>query len=283
MKFEKDESGRIAILPFYLYVMHTVSLTQARIDMSELDEDSDGFLQPHEMEVYIRGLIPNLAQLRDMPAAFFQMYCRIAAHKFFFFCDPHRRVYFAEKGCIKKILLSNYLQELMELHQESEEEVTDIEQAENWFSLTSAQRICDMFLALDKDMNGTLSKQELREYVDGTLTDIFIERAFDEHVRHGKTGGGNAREMDFESFLDFVLALENKDTPEGLTYLFQCLDLRGRGYLTTTDIHTLFRDVHQKWIEGGNYELCIEDVRDWDMVKPSDPLRITLADLLACK
>jgi len=43
------------------------------------------------MEAYIRGLIPNLAQLRDMPAAFVQMYCRIAAHKFFFFCDPHRR------------------------------------------------------------------------------------------------------------------------------------------------------------------------------------------------
>lgn len=43
------------------------------------------------MEAYIRGLIPNLAQLRDMPTAFIQMYCRIAAHKFFFFCDPHRR------------------------------------------------------------------------------------------------------------------------------------------------------------------------------------------------
>lgn len=26
MKFEKDEAGRIAILPFYLYVMRTVSL-----------------------------------------------------------------------------------------------------------------------------------------------------------------------------------------------------------------------------------------------------------------
>nr|GEZ94561.1 probable serine/threonine-protein phosphatase 2A regulatory subunit B'' subunit TON2 [Tanacetum cinerariifolium] len=44
-------------------------------------------------------------------------------------------------------------------------------------------------------------------------------------------------------------------------------------------------DVHQKWIEGGNYELCIEDVQDeiWDMVKPADPLRITLSDLLALK
>jgi hypothetical protein len=49
--------------------------------------------------------------------------------------------------------------------------------------------------------------------------------------------------MDFESFLDFVLALENKDTSEGLTYLFRCLDLNGRGFLTTADIHTLFRYV----------------------------------------
>ncbi|RWW67942.1 hypothetical protein BHE74_00024598, partial [Ensete ventricosum] len=66
-----------------------------------------------EMEAYIRGLIPNLAQLRDMPAAFVQMYCRIAVRKFFFFCDPHRR----GKADIKKVLLSNCLQELMELHQ----------------------------------------------------------------------------------------------------------------------------------------------------------------------
>ncbi|TQD80042.1 hypothetical protein C1H46_034415 [Malus baccata] len=263
------------------------------------------------MEAYIRGLIPNLAQLRDMPSGFVNMYCRIAAQKFFFFCDPHRRAqlrdmpsgfvnmycriaaqkffFFCDphrrgKACIKKVLLSNCLQELMELHQETEEEVTDNEQAENWFSLTSAQRICDMFIALDKDSSGSLSKQELREYADGTLTEIIIERVFDEHVRRGKSGG-SSREMDFDSFLDFVLALENKDTPEGLTYLFRCLDLQGRGYLTTADIHSLFRDVHQKWIEGGNYELCIEDVRDeiWDMVKPADPLRITLADLLACK
>ena len=45
------------------------------------------------------------------------------------------------------------------------------------------------------------------------------------------------------------------------------------------------RDVHQKWIEGGNYDLCIEDVRDeiWDMVKPQDPLKLTLQDLLQCR
>lgn len=70
---------------------------------------------------------------------------------------------------------------------------------------------------------------------------LLLSIVFDEHIRRGKTGGGNAREMDLESFLDFVLALENKDTPEGLTYLFRCLDLHGRGFLTTADIHSLFR------------------------------------------
>nr|GFA11363.1 probable serine/threonine-protein phosphatase 2A regulatory subunit B'' subunit TON2 [Tanacetum cinerariifolium] len=208
------------------------------------------------------------------------------------------------KACIKKVLLSNCLQELMELHQEREEEVADTEQAENWFSLTSAQHICDM--------NGTFSKQELREYADGTLTDIFIETAFDEHLRRGKSGNANSREMDFESFLDFVLALENKDSPEGIKYLFKCLDLNGRGFLKTADIHTLFRgrkmadqmgwETAQRGLgvkgyflewarcapevdRGWNHELCLEDVRDetWDMVQPADPLRITLSDLLSCK
>nr|GFB35636.1 probable serine/threonine-protein phosphatase 2A regulatory subunit B'' subunit TON2 [Tanacetum cinerariifolium] len=51
-----------------------------------------------------------------------------------------------------------------------------------------------------------------------------------------------------------------------------CIRKIRKRFLSTADIHTLFRDVHQKWIEGGNYELCIEDVQDeiWDMVKPTD-------------
>ncbi|GJZ66583.1 putative ion channel protein castor [Tanacetum coccineum] len=60
---------------------------------------------------YIRGLIANFAQLRDMPAEFIQMYCHIAAHKFFSLCHPVRRVLFEEflyrEARIKKILRIN--------------------------------------------------------------------------------------------------------------------------------------------------------------------------------
>lgn len=84
-----------------------------------------------------------------------------------------------------------------------------------------------------------------RMHCKGSTHHIFLTVAvFDEHVRRGGRGsGGKAREMDFESFLDFVLALENRETPEGLTYLFKCLDLQNRGFLTTVDVHTLFRFV----------------------------------------
>lgn len=36
MKFEKDESGRIAILPFYLYVMRTVGLFSFIVKLVQL-------------------------------------------------------------------------------------------------------------------------------------------------------------------------------------------------------------------------------------------------------
>ncbi|KAL7605457.1 hypothetical protein Lser_V15G19708 [Lactuca serriola] len=63
-------------------------------------------------------------------------------------------------------------------------------------------------------------RASIQEHHPNIVLLLFIESAFDEHVRMGKTGRGNAWEMGFESFLDFVQALENKDTPEGITYLF---------------------------------------------------------------
>ncbi|GBG70700.1 hypothetical protein CBR_g7999 [Chara braunii] len=283
LTFEVDDYGRIGILPFYLYIMRTVSLTQTRIDMCMLDGDGDGYLKAQEMEMYIRQLIPNLVQLQGMEASFVTVYCRIAARKFFFFNDPHRR----GRLLIREVLLSPVLAELMELRQEQEaSSQEDDPLSQNWFSLRSTKNLYAAFLSLDKDMNGTLSKAELLAYGDGNLTDIFIERVFDEHVKRGRGERGGARgEMDLNNFLDFVLAIENKHTPEGLSYIFRCLDLHGRGYLTILDVYTLFRAVHRKWIECGHYDLFVEDVKDeiWDMVKPKDPLKITLQDLLDCK
>nr|GEW93514.1 probable serine/threonine-protein phosphatase 2A regulatory subunit B'' subunit TON2 isoform X2 [Tanacetum cinerariifolium] len=47
-----------------LLMMPLVSLTQARIDMSELDEDSDGFLQHHELREYADGTLTDIFIVR---------------------------------------------------------------------------------------------------------------------------------------------------------------------------------------------------------------------------
>eukprot|EP00897_Mesotaenium_endlicherianum_P007983 jgi/Mesen1/7212/ME000371S06298 len=277
LTFEADEAGRILILPLYLYIMRWVSLARTRIDMSMLDNDNDGCLTPLEVEEYIKKLVPTLRGLRGMEPSFASLYARIAARKFFFFADTQKR----GKVVIKELLLSPVLSELMELTNEPGEDNQAALQ-DNWFTLLSARH---MFVVLDKDRNGTLSRSELSAFADDNLTDIFIERIFDEQVRRTRGERGQAREMGLGSFLDLVLAFENKYTPEGLAYIFKCLDIQGRGFLTAADVYTLFRSVHKRWIEGGNYELLIEDVKDevWDMVKPRDPLRITLEDLVECR
>ena len=66
-----------------------------------------------------------------------------------------------------------------------------------------------------------LNKMELARYSPG-LTTIFIDRVFEEL----QTFEG---EMDYKTFLDFVLAMENKKTPQSLHYFWRILDVFHKG------------------------------------------------------
>lgn len=64
---------------------------------------------------------------------------------------------------------------------------------------------------------------------------------FDEYVRRGRGGSSKLWEMDFESFLDFVLVLENREIFEGFIYLFKCFDLYYKGFFIIVDVYMFFR------------------------------------------
>ena len=53
-------------------------------------------------------------------------------------------------------------------------------------------------------------------YGTSTLTPIFIDRIFEECLTYGG-------EMDYKTYLDFVLALENRKEPQALAYFFRIL------------------------------------------------------------
>ena len=100
------------------------------------------------------------------------------------------------------MMTSPILAELYELRQQR---MSPEDQVSNWFSVNSSLRVYDQYLKLDTDKNGMLKKTELARYAPG-LTQIFIDRVFEEF----QTFEG---EMDYKTFLDFVLAMENKKSP----------------------------------------------------------------------
>lgn len=90
--------------------------------------------------------------------------------------------------------------------------------------------------------------------------------------------------MDYKTFLDFVLAMENKKTHQAIQYFWRILDVRKKGALDTFTINMFFRSVIQKLESREKYGFKVDDVKDelWDMAKPKLPYGISLEDLLSC-
>lgn len=271
LKFDRDEYGRIDIVSFFHSIVRKVSLFQTRIQISLYDSIGNGNLREKDLDNYIFELIPTFSQLQNIPEAFQNYYVITAVRKFFFFLDPKK----TGKIYIKDMLTSPILAELYDLRQEKTLE----ELAQNWFSAQNAERVYKAYLLLDRDENGLLKKSELVKHQWG-LTDIFIDRIFEEY----QTFDG---EMDYKTFLDFVLAMENKKSPQSLAYFFKILDIYGKGAIDSFVINMFFKEVKAKLTQkdpDAENNFKVEDIKDeiFDMAKPETPNAITLNDLINC-
>jgi len=263
-----DRLGRISIMALFNYIMRKVWLHQTRIGLSLYDVTGQGFLRESDLENYILELIETLPQLDGLEKSFHSFYVCTAVRKFFFFLDPLR----TGKIKIQDVLACSFLDDLLELR---DNELPKDAQDANWFSAPSALRVYGQYLNLDTDHNGMLSQSELLKYGTGTLTPVFVERVFQECLTY-------EGEMDYKTYLDFVLAMENKKEPQSLQYLFKILDVRHDGYLCVYPLNFFFRAIQEEMRQHNQEPVTVEDVKDeiFDMVKPRDPLKITLADLV---
>ena len=84
--------------------------------------------------------------------------------------------------------------------------------------------------------------------------------------------------MDYKTFLDFVLAMENKKTPQSLHYFWRILDVFHKGAIDTFVINMFFRQVISKLEQRIQTEYKVDDLKDelWDMAKPASEHCITL-------
>ncbi|GMI26207.1 hypothetical protein TrRE_jg1331, partial [Triparma retinervis] len=253
-----------------------------------------------DIENYIYNLIPDLPPLQTMHENFYPFYVFTATRRFMFFLDPKR----TGRVSIKKLVCSQVMEELLELGMAGGNQGREGGGGlgGNWFSAENSLRVYSQYLELDKNQNGLLAKEELMQYSGSgrqpmRLTPAFIDRIFEEITTYqsqgvGDGGGGvggmqgrnnGARkegEMDYKTFLDFVLAMENKNTLSGLQYLWKLLSL-GQDYMDSFTINYFFRDIVRVLKENGIENIKTEDVQDeiFDMISPGGGDRITFDEL----
>lgn len=186
-------SNSIPIVQFVNYVLRHSSLLNARVDFANYDGDMDGYLNEDELQSYLADLLP-LLNLNSLKPSFHKFYLCTASRKLFFYLDALHR----NRIAIRDLILSPILTELFLLR---EHDMPRELERSNWFSANSAMRVYTQFMALDTDRNGMLSQQELSKYSNGSLTAAYISRVFEEC----QTYNG---EMDYRTYLDFVLANE---------------------------------------------------------------------------
>ncbi|XP_026332736.1 serine/threonine-protein phosphatase 2A regulatory subunit B'' subunit gamma-like [Hyposmocoma kahamanoa] len=260
--------GKVRAVSLFNYVMRRVWLQQTRIGLSLYDVTGQGYLTEHDLESYIAELVPSLAALDGLDSSFTSFYVCTCARKFLFFLDPLR----IGRVRIRDVLSCSFLDDLLELR---EEDLPMELQEQNWFSAASALRVYGQYLNLDRDHNGMLSINELAGYGSGTLTRAFLQRVFQQCLTYDG-------EMDYKTYLDLVLALENRKQPAALAYLFRILDINSQGYLDAFTLNYFFKAIQEQMVAHGAEPVNFDDVKDeiFDMIRPEHPTRITLQDLI---
>ena len=69
--------------------------------------------------------------------------------------------------------------------------------------------------------------------------------------------------QDYKTYLDFVLALENRRAPQSLQYFMRLLDINHKGHLNAFDLNYFFRvstayQIYSIWMEVYAILMCFQ-------------------------
>lgn len=295
LKFEPDAQGCIPLTLFLRYMTQHADNRHLRHHLSFFDDAATGKLDEAQLARYLERTAGEVPCLQDMPAEFLPHYLQIAARKLLFFHGRRHSGGQQQYVAVRDLVTSPVLQELLELRSVPPD---DPNLTSNWFSQQSTNRVLATFQQWDQDLSSTLNRDEFSNISQGSMTDLFISRIFEEHVgkqrdglrmlRGGRSSSSTARdEMDLMDFVDFVLAWDHRNHPAALRYFFAVFDLKKQGVITPAELYTFFKEIHVLWVDKLNEyaELSVNDVigEIIDMISPASPPNITLQDLARCK
>ncbi|KNC54315.1 uncharacterized protein AMSG_12341 [Thecamonas trahens ATCC 50062] len=133
---------------------------------------------------------------------------------------------------------------------------------------------------LDTDHDLRISKSDLARHESHALTYRILDRVF----ALLEAGGAPPDTMDFDQFVVFFMAEQDKSSAPAIEYWFRCVDMDGDGFISIYEMEYLFQEQIYRMNCLNLDEVPFEDLlcQLLDLVKPADPSRITLSDLKRC-
>ncbi|PAV63362.1 hypothetical protein WR25_16157 [Diploscapter pachys] len=200
-----------------------------------------------------------------------------------FACYVERFVFFLLGGqqtfqvTIKSLLLSGLLEEFNICLQQLANPDPDIEInciVPFWDKFTVA---LDTFKNVNSDSCGLLSLDEMIGYYCAQFSEHFLRRIFatQKTFENGR--------LDFQGFVEFLVATEFRKSKSSMRYIFECLNLDGDGFLKDSDLQVAAKSVLPLARDIPQIEVDVLTGEIFDMVHPVHPEKISLEDLDKCK
>jgi len=310
----RDALGRVSARLLYRYCAALTNRMRLKVSLLPFDSTGTGVLNEADLDAFVHSQLSSFPTARSLGADFLPYYTFQVTRKFVFFLDPGRRL----RIPISRLVDSPLLQEFMNLRNVTLRssyldhvlsgssllfgKTTRQTPRDSWFHPVRALSVYAGYLKLDADRNGMLSQAEFSGAASGLLSPLFVQRVFEEvqmfpppgeaETEDGSGGSGSgqekvSKEMDYKTYVDFLLAYHDMAMPQSIRYFFRFLDMNHIGYIDETVVRMFVADVINVLRNAGHElnpnllsTMCSEY---FDLVRPKVPGKVTVDDLINCR
>lgn len=234
------------------------------------------YLVQDDFKPILRELLsshPGLEFLQSTPE-FQERYAETVIHRIFYYMNRSGN----GRLTLRELKRGNLIDAM--LHVDEEE---DINKVLRYFSYEHFYVIYCKFWELDTDHDFFIDRENLIKYGNHSLTYRIVDRIFSQVPR--KFSSKVEGKMNYEDFVHFILAEEDKSSEPSLEYWFRCIDLDGNGVLTPNEMLFFYEEQLHRMECMAQEPVLFEDIlcQLVDMIGPESEGYITLRDVKSSK
>jgi len=293
LRLPKDNNGLVKVDAVLYYLSRLREMKAGYLSLLAATKGSEaGSISGDDLRLWLHEEAKKMHEVKTKNIMLAKIYAQTSTRKLLFFLDPHRTGYISVRRLISSSHFTHFqqVQERQRVDEMAREYQVGSFNSDmtRWFEPKTSLKLYGVFLKMDSRNKGSLTESDFRlwnkngVWSRGPLTTQFVRNLW--QVLDMPVGSSGTKEMDFDTYLEFAVAISHLHTIEGMRYMWRVLDIERFGFLARFHIRGLMdsvmdriRDHGKRFIEkkAGN----VQEI--FDMTRPKDAGKIELKDLIS--